>query len=362
MSVSSSATGSSGGRSTAVSARSSSKPALFKTRTRDGWQIAVWNHHGTGRKTPVLLVHGLGSNRHDLDCPDERYSLARYLNEGGFDVWIIELRGAGHSNHRLKKALRGFNIDDHLLHDIPAAMKLVEDETGEGAVHWIGHSLGGMLAYPVIATNEARIRSAVTIGAPTMQRLDHKDLEFTLPFLTTALKALPYYWGYKRGAQVGSYVIKHTAPLLAKYLFTLENCDLAHLAAVGRVALDDVPSAVTLQMLEWYQARRMTTHYGTLDPIAALERTRVPLLVVAGNKDRLTPLEDVRVAFEKSGADSKELLVCGREHGFSSDYGHIDLIFGRKAKDEVFPRIREWLVRHDAPAPAKNGVARAAKV
>lgn len=303
----------------------------------------------------MLLVHGLGSNRFDLDCPDDRYSLARYLHADGFDVWLVELRGAGASNHRLKKAVRGFTIDDYIEHDLPAALRLIEDETGETAVHWVGHSLGGTLAYPFIATNDTRIRSAATIGAPTMNALRHKRYEFAVPIATAAMKLVPYFWGYKRGAQVGSYAMKIGAPLLAKWLFTLENCEVADLARIGRVALDDVPNGVHLQMLDWYHARRMTSHYGTVDPIAALPRTRTPLLVVAGNKDKLTPVEDVRIAYDRSGATSKELLVCGREQGFSSDYGHIDLVFGRRAKDEVFPKIREWFRKHDAPAPAHSG-------
>lgn len=342
-------------------------PKLFRTRTRDGWSIAVWNYHGDGRrKTPVFVVHGLGSNRHDLDCPDDRYSLARYLHRDGFDVWIVELRGAGASNHRVKKALKGFTIDDYVLHDVPAALRLVEDETGEEAVHWVGHSLGGSLAYPLMATNDTRLRSAVTIGAPTMHALRHEQFEFALPVATAALKAVPYFWGYKRGAQLGSYALKYGAPILAKLLFTLENCELQDLARVGRVALDDVPSGVTLQMLEWYHARKMTSHYGTVDPIAGLARSRTPLLVVAGNKDRLTPVEDVRIAFDKSGAEKKELFVVGREHGHCSDYGHIDLVFGRQAREEVFPRIRDWFVQHDekthAHGPGKNGAAAHAPV
>lgn len=303
----------------------------------------------------MLVVHGLGSNRYDLDSPDDRYSLARYLHADGFDVWIIELRGAGASNHRVRKALRGFTIDDYIEHDLPAALRLVEDETGEAAVHWVGHSLGGSLAYPFIATNDARIRSAATIGAPTMNSLRHKRYEFALPVATAALKLAPYFWGYKRGAQVGSYAFKLGAPILAKILFTLDNCELGDLARIGRVALDDVPNGVTLQMLDWYHAKRMTSHYGTVDPIAALPRTRTPLLVVAGNKDKLTPLEDVRIAYDRSGAEKKELFVCGREHGHSSDYGHIDLVFGRKARDEVFPKIREWFRAHDAPVRAHAG-------
>ena len=84
---------------------------------------------------------------------------------------------------------------------------------------------------------------------------------------------------------------------------------------------------------------------------ALLDRVRSPLLVVAGSQDLLTPLDDVRVAFDRAGAKVKELLVCGREQGFSADYGHVDLVFGKKAPDEIFPRILDWFARHDDGLP-----------
>jgi pimeloyl-ACP methyl ester carboxylesterase len=331
------------------------KPTLFRTTTRDGWKIALWNYRATERRTPVLLVHGLGSNRYDLDYPDDRYSLARFLHKAGFNVFVVELRGAGASNNRLRKAISGYTIDDYLTHDIPSALRLIEDETGEDAVHWAGHSLGGMLAYPMIGTTPARIRSAATLGAPLMQHLDHKKFEFLVPVVAAFLKRVPYFWGYKRALQVGSYAMKLTAPIVGHYLFTLENCDLGDLARISRVAIDDVPSAINLQMIEWYFEKRMTTHYGTVDVVEGLARSTTPLMVVAGATDRLTALADVRVAYDRSGATSKELVICGREHGFSADYGHIDMVFGKKAHLEVFPRIRDWFVRHDSPRRAVAG-------
>ncbi|MBI3722829.1 alpha/beta fold hydrolase [bacterium] len=335
-------------------------PDLYRARTRDGHRIALWRYENKGRRAPVLLVHGLGSNRYDLDAPIDSYSLARFLHADGFDVWVIELRGAGASNHKLRKHLLGFTIDDYIFHDLPAALRLIEDETGEDQVHWAGHSLGGQLAYPIMAAGkEHRLRSCATLGAPAMQKTDHSHLEFTLPFVMPLLRAFPCFWGYKRGLQLGSYFMPLAARIGSRYFFTLENVDLADLAKVARCAIDDVPSGVNLQLLEWYREKRMTTAYGTIDPIAALERSRVPLMVIAGARDGLTPLEDVRIPFDRSGAPSKELVICGRDHGFSQDYGHIDLVFGKRAREEVFPRIRDWFVRHDLPAAtgsaARNG-------
>src|SRR5579859_6558111 len=56
----------------------------------DGWRLAVVRYrpapaNGTPvRPSPVLLIHGLGANRYNLDLTDE-LSLARFLAARGHD-------------------------------------------------------------------------------------------------------------------------------------------------------------------------------------------------------------------------------------------------------------------------------------
>ena len=38
-----------------------------------------------------------------------------------------------------------------------------------------------------------------------------------------------------------------------------------------------------------------------------------------------------------------KLMIAGKAHGFSDDYGHGDLTIGRRAPDEVFPVIESFL-------------------
>jgi alpha-beta hydrolase superfamily lysophospholipase len=40
---------------------------------------------------------------------------------------------------------------------------------------------------------------------------------------------------------------------------------------------------------------------------------------------------------------------AGLADGFSADYGHTDLLVGRRASEEIFPRLRDWLVAHAEP-------------
>lgn len=155
--------------------------------TPDGWSLAL--HHlqpccaerpGTAAAEayPLVLIHGLASNRFTFDlAPD--LSLAKFLAAQGWDVWNVELRGTVRMHGRC--ALSSFSgieigfdssvsglfhnsgaglskrqpnccvsqprwtVDDHLNLDLPAILRHVLQHTGASRVHLIGHSLGGMI-------------------------------------------------------------------------------------------------------------------------------------------------------------------------------------------------------------------------
>jgi pimeloyl-ACP methyl ester carboxylesterase len=141
-------------------------------RTRDGWRLALYRYparHRSSRYGPVLLVHGLGANRFNMDAPVPEISLAQYLAARGHDVWVAELRGAGRSRPPgwpLTRR-RTFDFDDYVQKDIPAILRRVLDDSGYPQINWVGHSMGGMLAYASMLQYDQRLfRRVVTIGSP----------------------------------------------------------------------------------------------------------------------------------------------------------------------------------------------------
>ena len=124
------------------------RPRLYTTRTHDGWRLALHRYAPAARAhaTPVMLCHGMGSNRWDMDGPG-RLSLARYLVRRGYDVWVIELRGAGRSMrpHWWNDKRYDWRFEDYVQHDSRAALRTVLHETGARQVHWVGHSTSGFI-------------------------------------------------------------------------------------------------------------------------------------------------------------------------------------------------------------------------
>ena len=82
---------------------------------------------------------------------------------------------------------------------------------------------------------------------------------------------------------------------------------------------------------------------GGLDAyIDDLPKIRVPMLVLGDNVDQLARKESVEFAFHRISSEDKQLRIFGKSQGDLSDYGHIDILLGITAPEEVYPVISEW--------------------
>lgn len=74
----------------------------------------------------------------------------------------------------------------------------------------------------------------------------------------------------------------------------------------------------------------------------------------------LDPAEGCRELYDAVGSADKQWVLLGRAEGFSHDYGHLEMIIGHDAQDEVWPRIAAWIEAHwhAAAAPRSGSSAR----
>lgn len=328
-------------------------PRTFWVRTHDGWRLSLYRYPTRPRahRTPVLLCHGMSSNRWNMDGPG-RQSLARFLAWRGYDAWVIELRGAGRSTRPTLWNRKGYDwtFEDYVQHDGPAALQKVLRQTGAEQVHWVGHSMGGMIAYALLMSPaQEKLASVVTLGSPTMSQVGHPLLDLGVPY-RSLLRFLPDRVPIgvlsRLAAPLAPFIAGGIEQAGASFGFAPGNSDSRLLRTLMWTAIDDLPASLLREFARWYDTKAMSDRYAIFDFTEHLERIRTPLMIVAGEKDDLTPVRDLEYVYEQVASEDKEFHVLGTEHGCRRDYGHVDLVLGTHAPDDVYPLVADWLDRH----------------
>jgi 3-oxoadipate enol-lactonase len=102
---------------------------------------------------PVVLCHGLAANGRQFEAD------ARYFAELGYRVIVPDIRGHGRSNFPVGYGSAGFSIPV-----MAEDMLRLLDNADVAAVHWVGNSLGGIIALDMIARAPERFASLSLFG------------------------------------------------------------------------------------------------------------------------------------------------------------------------------------------------------
>ncbi len=308
---------------------------LYRVPTEDGSAVAMGRYRPRGESLgrSVLLVHSLGTNRFNLDF-DERYSVARALARRGFEAWVLELRG-----HGLAGSAQGSSFDVEAIHDVRAALQTITS-TGATWVGWVGHSRGGLLAYAHLARfPHAPIAAVVTLGAPLRFEASVGLSRFVAAVAPVLhLPTIPLRVLAKAAVPLGL-----PPDPLGKYFARAENLEpMVMRQAIAHVAAD-IPGGVARAFARWVRTGAFDGDDG-FDYRAGLAACTVPMLAIAGAADWLVPPASAH-ALAGLTAGPVTCVTVGTASGFSDDYGHGDLVLGRRAPDEVMPLVADFLAR-----------------
>ncbi|MHB1104643.1 MAG: alpha/beta fold hydrolase [Devosia sp.] len=120
--------------------------------TDDGVAI-VYDDLGPRDGVPIVLCHGLAAAGEQLAAD------AHYFAGLGYRVLAPDLRGHGRSGKPVPLSAENFSIP-RMADDLVAML----DDAGVGPVHWVGNSLGGILALELLPRHEGRFRTLATFG------------------------------------------------------------------------------------------------------------------------------------------------------------------------------------------------------
>ena len=320
--------------------------------TGDGWHIALRTFPADPRVPPrthpVILCHGIMSNTYTWDLDDE-VSFARWLQRQGFTVYALDLRGGGAA---LKPGwFEGpgytYSVDDYVQRDVPAALAAVSARHGGRPVHWVGHSMGGIVMYGWLPRgDQQQVRSLTAVGSPAAlpRHVDWlRSSGDLLPLAELFFDELPAGTLSRLGAPWADQ--RAVWPL--HLLWNPDNLRPGSARRMAAHGTSNLPARVVRQFHESLLAGRLQSADGQYDYTSAMAQIRVPTLLVGGVLDHLSPPAAVMHAWRALGSPQKQIAILGRAHGASADFGHVDLTIGEAAPRDVFPRVHDWLVAHD---------------
>lgn len=310
--------------------------------TPDLWRIRLCRYRAEkGPREPILFCHGFMSNQFNFALPAGD-AIVNYLARCGYDCWTIDLRGAASSVPPFGRNRGEPGVDDHLLYDIPAAVKYIQNVTGFEKVHYIGHSMGGMLLYAYDAIyGDAGIADAVTFGSP----IGFQGFTMLNPRPLLMLRKASGSV-FRFGQRLLVQVLLALRPNLHMIPVNWKNMDprLDGLALFNMVEIPPIP--VSEQMMNAALSRSWRVKSGEVDVFAHLPELRVPLFAVFGGGDPFVRVAHCEEFFQKLANSDKQLLVLSRKNGYCADYNHVDLVMGRECAKEVFPQVEQWLRQH----------------
>ncbi len=314
-------------------------------KTKDDWELAISAYTPKEKVTkpyPVLLCHGLGSNRLAYNL-DKTHSLSLHLAQQGYDVYAIDLRGHGLSEKpniggSNKKWNWGFN--EYAYEDLPTAISAVLELSGKHKLHFIGHSMGGILLYCLQALfPDLPIQSGISIGS-TLNYHKSKTVYNGIVKLKP-LAAIFTRTPIHLTALISGNLTRFSRKFIDPMYVCAENMSTDNYRKLMANSMQPTSGKVLSELARAINGEGMRNRdFVKYAELLQEKGYQFPNLAIAGSRDTQCSPE----AVSRFGTDWQSF---GRKYGHTANYGHMDLISGTNAPTEVWPSITHWLNTHD---------------
>lgn len=308
----------------------------YRVTTDDGVTLALRRLRPPTAPTapPVMMLHGLAANHRGFHFPQR--SLAGWLVERGHEVWLPELRG--HGDSRLERF--DWRFDDYLAHDLPALIEAVRAHSQADQIHWVGHSMGGILlmCYGILHPN-APIARGVTIGSALDYKVGATGFKALLRLrpVLERLVAVPY----------GS-AMHLLAPAIGRlplgvHSFNVwpSNIEAETVRTIHAACFNAIPTSLLTSLATTFEPEGLRLESG-FRFVENADDFPFPLRMLAGSRDAQVSVPAIEHTAELLG-DNAQVVVHGPQRGDADHYGHWDLLVGRRAPVETWPSIAHWL-------------------
>ncbi|KAG7210308.1 hypothetical protein KM043_011849 [Ampulex compressa] len=347
--------------------------------TKDNYILQL--HRITGRKgaatkdrPAIFLMHGLLASSAAWLLTGPSKSLAYFLADVGYDVWMGNARGNIYSNtHMLpnitKKDYWSFSWHEIGIYDLPASIDYILKETGRKKIFYAGHSQG-TTSFFVMASQlpsyEDKIEAMFALAPVAYcSRMVSPPFQFFARFGNQLEKVAELLGTYelkpttKGIAKLSELVCADhaiTQPLCTNIFFILGgyNLDQFNKTLMPTIAGHVPAGASVKQVLHYSQlvrsGRFRQYNYGFLGnwkvyrrlipPAYDLKKVKVPVILHYGVNDWLSHVRDVHQLYNELGNPVAKFRV---PHG---RFNHLDFIFGVDVKQLVYEKVLGMLRRY----------------
>ena len=331
-------------------------PAVYDFPAKDGVGIRLTRYRG-GKKGPVLLAHGLGVSSLIFSIDTIETNLVEYLFAQGYDVWSLDMR----ASIALPAQELSSTGDDVARQDYPAAIEKILAVTGAKSVQAVAHCWGATTFVMSLLAGLENVRTVVLsqIGAHVRTgAMTRFKSGLHLPGVLEKLgvRSLTAYTSADRDlrarltdAALRLYPIEKEErcdnPVCRRIEFlygTLYEHD--RLNAATHDAMHEMFGMANIAAFKHLALLVRRGHSVGADGderyLPHKERLNLPICFIHGGENACFAPESTRLTHEwlaeSFGYNQYRRHVIPR-------YGHIDCVFGERARYDVFPHISDFL-------------------
>jgi pimeloyl-ACP methyl ester carboxylesterase len=270
----------------------------FHVRTMDGVSIHVHRKVGAApKKVPVLLIHGTWGDGRTWDFPDR--SVMDHLAVQGYDVYALDLRGMGSSDHPPYLTIDIVNR----VNDAAAVASYIVATTGRAPVV-MGWSQGGVITGLLAASAPQLVAGVGFFSVP--------EDGFSVP-----QDLLPVLLG------IISSGVDHFLPTLDEIREVAFGTD--PITGKPTISPDALATFLSLSEPDSVPAieEQASPLFFNLALVPAWPAIHVPALVVDGALDLLVGVDRAQALFNALGTTNKQLVIFPRNsHGWFLEDNH----------------------------------------
>lgn len=318
----------------------------FKAEREKGriiWKIGsvsverLYSQKGEADRGAILLIPSLINAASIFDLCQER-SFASFMAQQGFRIYLLDWGNTAKND-------AGLNLDAAITERLLPAIKAACSDAGD-CITLAGYCMGGTLSLAASALEPERIKEVVLLAAPWDFRAGNNILSDRVrEWAPAAMMQIE-----QKGAMSSLWTQTLFATLdpagsskkFARFAEMDQNCSEARIFVAVEDWLNeglDIAQGIARDVLQkWFALNAPAKGEWAVDrKIIDPSALKAPVMLVASSGDRLVPFESSDAlgrAMQKENISRLEL-----------DCGHIGLIAGSRAVQDVWSPIARWLLR-----------------